>query len=152
MLLFETTKDPSLRRVYATIDYWAHEAQIETLDMAMGAYVAIWGHSADEKSAFLQSWDRRWQAHQTLERFTAGFFRYKTPWRYTDDGAKYCCEVMELPLDGLFIALRCDGGDHDGNADVLAYFHSLAKAIAFVDRFPGPHIAACQLQQSLSHG
>jgi hypothetical protein len=151
-MLFETTTDPGLRRVYAAIDYAALQAQVEIADMALNAYQDIWGCGAGEKPTYLRTWERRFAAQHEVERFFGGFLRYQTDWRFSDDGQEYRCEVMELPLDGLFIALRCAGGYQDGNAEVLGYFDTLTAATAFAEGYADDAGATRPLQGALCHG
>lgn len=150
--VFETTIGPALRRIYASIDYAANQALVEISHLALNAYSNIWGRSAFEKPAYLRGWERQSVAQHKFERFFDGFLRYQTDFQCVDAGQEYRREVMELPLDTLFIAQWCADGHRDGNAEVLALFDTLPAAIAFVDRYAQGDIAPRLLQGALSNG
>ena len=133
LVLFETTNDPSLRWVYAVIDHAAYQALAEIAELSMRAYSEIWARGACEKPAFLRSWKHHAEVQQQIERFFGGFLRYRADWRYADDGFEYRYEVLELPVDSLLIALRCEGGNRDGQATVPLYFSALRAATDWVD-------------------
>lgn len=151
MLLYETTIDPALRRVYALIDYAANEATVEICDIALDAYNDIWGRSACEKPACLRSYELQSVAMHQIDMLRDGILRNKTPWRLTDFGQKYRGEVVELPLDGQFMALRRDGRYDDGGVEVLAYFDTLTAAAAFVDRYPACTAPSVNIQEAICY-
>ena len=151
MFLFETTLDPAVRRVYAMIDYAANHAAVEICDIALDAYNDIWGRIACEKPACLRSYERQSVAQHQLAKLLDGILRHKTPWRLTDFGQKYRGEVLELPLDGQFIALRSDGKYDDGGVEVLAYFDTLTAATEFVDRYPACTAPSVNIQEAICY-
>ena len=76
MLLFETTTDPALRRVYAMIDYAANHAAVEICDIALDAYNETWGRIACEKPACLRSYERQSVAQHQLAKLLDGILRH----------------------------------------------------------------------------
>ena len=150
-MLFETTIDPGLRRVYAAIDYAANQAMVEIAELALDAYPRIWGRRACEKPLYLRAYERQNEVRHCIDLLMSGVLRHRTPWRFTDSSQAYRFEIMELPLDGLFIARRVEGDDHDGRATVLEFFDTLRRAIDFVAQCPDLGASARELDHVLAN-
>ena len=67
IVLFETTIDPGLRRVYAAIDYAANQAMVEIAERALDAYPRIWGRRACEKPLYLRAYERQNEARHCID-------------------------------------------------------------------------------------
>lgn len=148
MLLFETTTDPALRRVYATIDYAANHAMVEICDIALNAYHDIWGRSACEKPACLRTYERQTIALNEIDAMNSGILRYHTSWRYSDYGQDFRYEIVEWPLDGQFTVQILESGDYVFVRD----FDTLTDAIAYVEGNVDDAVVLTHTQRSVSHG